>query len=337
MRLNSGNRAFFALVAVAFVAYQLLGAGACALFGALVYGVATGEVSLGANLWGVAGGGIFLVVYVLGWLFAIGSIIRQTAATLRLRDRVRDLRLPMPDTLSASARRVGLDRVDLVDSQEPFSFAYGVLATRVAVSRGLFDKVSAAELDAVLAHERYHVRNWDPLKVFVARLMGRALFFLPVLAEFRNRYVAGRELAADRRALRAYGERPLAGALYKVVSGPLWSELGAAAAIGGPQHLDARIAQLESGNEPPSIPIPPRAWLVSIIGSAALLVSFSTAVIAFGGPFAMMNRSMMDGRREMSGPGWLWAAGFWLLVLIGVLYGLRRTRRQGRRLTTTTS
>jgi Zn-dependent protease with chaperone function len=328
MSLNSGNRAFVALVAVGFVAYQLLGAGACVLFGSLVYGVATGDVGLGANLWGVVAVGIFFVVYVLGWVLAIVSFVRQTVATLRLRDRIRNLRLAAPDDLLESAHRVDLDRVDLIDSPEAFSFAYGGLATRVVVSRGLFEKVTAAELDAILAHERYHVRNWDPLKVFVARLIARALFFLPVLAEFRNRYVAGRELAADRRAVRAYGERPLAGALYKVVSGPLWSELGAAAAIGGPDHLDARVAQLESGEEPSSTPIPPRAWLISIIGSTALLVSFGTAVIAFGGPFAMMNRSMMDGRHEMSGAGWLWGGAFWVVVLIGALYLFRRSRRR---------
>lgn len=339
MRLNSANRAFFALVAVAFVAYQLLGAGACALFGSLVFGLSNGELALGANAWGVIALGLFLIVYVFGWVLAVVSFIRQTKATLKLRDRVRRLRLPTTSLLRESARHTGVeDRVDLVDSEEAFSFAYGVFATRIAVSRGLFEKVAPAELDAILVHERYHVRNKDPLKVFIARLVAQALFFLPVLTELRHRYVAGRELAADRRALRAYGERPLAGALYKVVSGPLWSELGAAAAIGGPDHLDARVAQLESGKEPPGAPIPTSAWLTSIVGSLALLVSFVTSVIAFGGPMAMMQPgTMMDDRNDMRGIGWFWGAAFWILVLATTLYVVRRGRRSRRRLTTTPS
>lgn len=331
MRLNRGNRAFFALVAVAFVAYLLLGGGACVLFGSLVYGLLTGEI-VAANLWGVLGLAVFLLLYVLGWVFAVGSFIRQVAATLKLRDRVRVLRLPISVPLRESERRVDLTgRVDLVDSDEAFSFTYGVFATRVAVSRGLLEKVSAVELDAVLTHERYHVRNRDPLKVFIARLVTRALFFLPVLTELMGRYVAGRELAADRRALKAYGERPLAGALYKVVSGPLWSELGAAAAIGGPNHLDARVAQLETGQEPAAPPIPREALLATIAGSAALALSFALAVVAFDSPMAMLDGSMMDTRHETRGGGWIWSATFWILLIAGASYLYWRGRRSHRR------
>jgi hypothetical protein len=57
-------------------------------------------------------------------------------------------------------------------------------------------------------------------------------------------------LAADRRAVRACGRDPLVGALLKVVRGPAWGELQAAAALGGSELLDLRVAQLESGSEP---------------------------------------------------------------------------------------
>jgi len=42
----------------------------------------------------------------------------------------------------------------------------------------------------------------------------------------------------------------LAGALYKVTTGPKWSELGAAAAIGADDLLDLRVTQLETGASP---------------------------------------------------------------------------------------
>jgi len=42
--------------------------------------------------------------------------------------------------------------------------------------------VSPAELDAVLEHEHYHVRNRDPLKLVLARALPAAFFYLPVLA-----------------------------------------------------------------------------------------------------------------------------------------------------------
>ena len=81
----------------------------------------------------------------------------------------------------------------------------------VAVSRGLVESVSSDELAAVLHHERYHVANYDPLKVVLARSLPDSLFFLPALGELRGRYVAGRELAADRRAMTRSGAPSVAG------------------------------------------------------------------------------------------------------------------------------
>src|SRR2546429_7914322 len=102
----------------------------------------------------------------------------------------------------------------------------------VAGSRGMLESVSPDELAAVLDHERYHVANYDPLKVVLARSLPDSLFFLPVLGELRGRYVAGRELAADRRAVQKSGASSLARGLFKVISGPTGGDLRAAAAIG---------------------------------------------------------------------------------------------------------
>jgi len=122
------------------------------------------------------------------------------------------------------------------------SLRRGILA-----SRALARRVRSLALELP---ERYHVRNLDPLKVLLVRALPATFFFVPALAALRSRYVAGRELAADRRAVRACGHDPLVGALLKVVRGPAWGELQAAAAIGGSELLDLRIAQLESGSEP---------------------------------------------------------------------------------------
>jgi Zn-dependent protease with chaperone function len=135
--------------------------------------------------------------------------------------------------LDDAAERAGLrGRVKLLDCDERFSFAYGALDPRVAVSRGLREAAQPDELDAALEHERYHVRNLDPLKVLLARALPATFYYAPALSALKQRYVAGRELAADRRAYRSCGRKPLAGALFKVVRGPSWPELQTAAAIG---------------------------------------------------------------------------------------------------------
>jgi hypothetical protein len=206
---------------------------------------------------------------------------------------VRALTLPAPPELTAAAKRAHLSgRLSLVDTDGSFSFAYGALRPRVALSRGLLEATSPRELDAVLEHERYHVSNLDPLKLMLTRSLLSAFFFIPALRGLRTRYMAGRELAADRRAVEAHGRTPLAGALLKVVRGPGWDELQTAAAIGGTELLDARIAQLESGREPKIAGLSRTALLLSALGLALLSWSFVATVSGFGGLIAVMRTTM---------------------------------------------
>ncbi|HVA20359.1 MAG TPA: M56 family metallopeptidase [Solirubrobacteraceae bacterium] len=135
--------------------------------------------------------------------------------------------------------------------------------------------------------ERDHVRNLDPLKVLIVRALPATFFFLPVLGALRARYVAGREMAADRRAVQECGRKPLVSALLKVVRGPAWSELEVAAAIGGPELLDLRVAQLESGREPRLAAFNPMGVGLSALGAFVFTGAFIASVVNFGGPSAV--------------------------------------------------
>jgi len=150
------------------------------------------------------------------------------------------------------------------------------------VSSGLLGSASQGELRAVLEHERYHVCNLDPLKLLLLRVLSGALFFLPVLSSLRARYLTGRELAADRRAVVTCGRRPLVGALLKVVRTPDWSELNMTAPLDGHQLLDARVAQIETGREPRlGMPSPVRV-ITSLLSAVALTVAYLASVSSFG-------------------------------------------------------
>jgi hypothetical protein len=87
--------------------------------------------------------------------------------------------------------------------------------------------------------------------------------------------------------MRSCGRKPLAGALLKVVQAPRWPELQAAAAIGGPDLLDARIAQLESGSEPRVSGVTSSAIALSIAGATLLTALFVASIVGFGGPSAV--------------------------------------------------
>lgn len=285
MRLDTGNRSFLALLMAAAALATLAGMAACSLLGIIAWRVsADGLDALTAGERDLRPALAVLAVLAAGTVAGGLSLRGQLRASKRLAERLRSIRLPATPELEDAAARTRLrGRIRLVDALEPFSFTYGAVSPRVAVSRGLLEAAEPPELEAVLAHERYHVRNLDPLKVVLTRALGATFFLLPAVRDVGARYVAGRELAADRRALRACGRAPLAGALLKVVRGPDWSELRTAAAIGGPELLDVRVAQLELGSEPP-VPWSSRLRIALTALVLTLIVAgFVVAVVAAGG------------------------------------------------------
>jgi Zn-dependent protease with chaperone function len=291
MRLNRANRSFLALVSIAM------------LFGATVLCGAIGGVLVPMSLARLSHGGLLALwndrASLLAPLALFGSIaaglglggravLRQALASRVLSRRVRALAIVAPEALAQAARQTGLaGRVVFVDVADSFSFVYGAMTPRVAVSRGLLDRATGDELRAVLEHERYHVRNLDPLKAALMRVLAEALFFLPALSSLRARYVAGRELAADRQAVALCGRRPLAGALFKVVRGPEWSEQAGAAAIASPDLLDVRLIQLETGYEPKPDALDAKSVILSLGGAACFAAIFLVSVARLGGAAAV--------------------------------------------------
>jgi beta-lactamase regulating signal transducer with metallopeptidase domain len=291
MRLDQANRSFlvFAGIALLFAATILCGA-----LGGVLVPLSLARISHGGlpDLWSNRGSLLAPLVFFL--LIAVGlglgarALARQALASRVLSRHVRALASTAPEALAQAARQTGLSgRVVLMDAADSFSFVYGAMTPRVVVSRGLLERATGEELRAVLEHERYHVRNLDPLKAAMVRVLSDALFFLPALDSLRARYLAGRELAADRRALARYGRRSLAGALLKVVRGPDWSEQAGAAAISSPDLLDVRLLQLETGSEPKPEALDAESILFSLGGVALVAVVFLVAVSCLGGTAAV--------------------------------------------------
>ncbi len=334
MRVDSANRSFFTLASAALVPYVLLGVFGCGVLSLAAYRVANEGLSgLQRDGQDLRPAVVFFALVTAGTVVAAVSVRRQLQATRALEAVLRPRLAETSPKLAAAAHRAGLaGRVELVEDAETFSFTYGLLSPRVVVSRGLATVLSRDELEAVLHHERYHVRNWDTVKVVVARAAPAAFFFLPALGHLRDRYLAGRELAADRRAVAALGARPLAGALYHVLEQPAWSEFGAAAALGGSAFLDMRVEQLEAGGEPPLAPVPRWAWAATGAGLAALTGLFLAALARSGGTVTMMGDSGGGAGSTVLGVlgglvcsmAWVWAGLILWRRVIGH-YGLTRS------------
>src|SRR5918995_6319531 len=172
---------FFALAAAALAPYALLGVLGCGVLSLAGYRLATqgwGGLDRGGE--DLRPAVVLFGLVTAGTVVAVISVRRQVRATQALEARLRRSTVPSPSDVAAAAERARLTgRVAMVDDPDLFSLTYGLLAPRVVVSRGLVAALGPDELDAVLHHERYHVRNWDTLKVIVARAAPAAFFFLP--------------------------------------------------------------------------------------------------------------------------------------------------------------
>jgi BlaR1 peptidase M56 len=160
---------------------------------------------------------------------AARSIIAQLRARRRLMDGLVVLG-PLAD---------GPVDASVIDDPLPQAFCVGHLRPRIYVSSGACERLDAAELAAVLAHEAHHARRRDPLRLAIVRVLADAVFFLPVLRRLSQRYRALAELAADEAAVRACRDRaPLASALLAFEDGPQPGAVGIE-----PERVDQLLGQ----------------------------------------------------------------------------------------------
>ena len=174
--MDSPTRNFSALVGICAVL------GAYAIWGFIAY-VAIPLFGINGVAFGRLAAACIAPAIILAALLGVSAwrtaetLWRQMSASRRLSHHIQELRLLPTPELRAAAELAGLiGRVTLVDSGEPFSFVYGVLVPRVAISRGFLELLTAEELRAALEHERYHVRNLDPFRALTGKLLSEAFF-----------------------------------------------------------------------------------------------------------------------------------------------------------------
>lgn len=90
--------------------------------------------------------------------------------------------------------------------QEAQAFVLGLFRPTLYITKGLVSGEESRHLPAVLAHERAHLRRFDPLRRFVAGI--GLSFHLPGVAPFLQRnHARAQEMAADDAAAQDIGSR----------------------------------------------------------------------------------------------------------------------------------
>lgn len=223
---------------------------------------------------------LVLLLAVCGISLGLATLFRQLVATAVLIRRLVARKVALPASVAVAARGLDLDgRIDVVADERPFSFCYWFLRPRVCLSTGLVERLDPDELRAVLHHERYHLRQRDPLRQVVARYFAAGLYVVPVVDELLTFHTLQKEIEADQEAVRASGGvRSLASALYKLLPDADDVSLGLLVPVSSLSVTEARIDQLVAGR-PLSLALSP----LSVVLSAGALVAAAVLVAVQGG------------------------------------------------------
>jgi Zn-dependent protease with chaperone function len=164
----------------------------------------------------------------------------------------------------------------VVDSPAAAAYCVPGLRSRIVISAGTLALLDAAELAAVLAHERAHLRARHDLVLLPFSALGQAFPRSQLVRQAHATVALLVEMLADDRALRHRPARELATALLRVgASGAPQAPSGALAAVPAADgETVARVARLLA--PAPRLPAPALALIWS---AAAALVAVPVALL----------------------------------------------------------
>jgi hypothetical protein len=202
-------------------------------------------------------------------------LVAAFAAVLRVRRRQREL-------LSLLAH--GDPKVPgalVVDHPAAAAYCLPGLRSRIVISAGALELLDQAELAAVLAHERAHLRERHDLVLLPFTALLRAFRWCAVARRAEGAVALLVEMLADDHALRHRPARELATALIRVGAAGSRAPSGALAAGGtgsGAGGADGEVAARVARLLRPSPGLSPAA-LALVCGTAASLVAVPVALL----------------------------------------------------------
>ena len=225
---------------------------------------------------------VFHVIIVAGLAYALWD---RAIAWRHLQQALEPLetRLAAPgDPFWDAAVDAGLDprRLRIVAGLPNPAFTVGLVTPRIYVAEALAERLSAAELAAVLAHEGAHVARRDPLRLSLLRALACTLFWMPALRRLADDMCDEAEVLADDVAAEG---RPLilATAILVLAQWPQPRHLpGAAVGFYRRDLLERRIRRLAGEDTPVFSHVTRR----SVLGAALVLALVWTSGVLMAHP-----------------------------------------------------
>jgi bla regulator protein blaR1 len=147
---------------------------------------------------------------------------------------------------------------------------FGMFRPVMLLPEGILDRLTAAQLEGVIAHELCHVYHWDNLIAAVHMFVETVFWFHPLVWWIGRRMVEERELACDEEVLRLGNEpRVYAEGILTICRLTVESRLPCVAGVTGP-NLKSRIQTILKGSPIQQIS-PARKAVLALAGVAVVV------------------------------------------------------------------
>ncbi len=145
----------------------------------------------------------------------------------------------------------------LLDTAIPFAAQVGFWRSELVVSRGLLAEFSAAQIEAVLAHEQAHTHYRDTFWFFGLNWLRQVTVWLPKTEHLWQELLLLREMRADGWAAQRVDALLVAETLLQMAQAPLMQLENACAAISASSDLTRLEERIESLLSESAVPVPP--------------------------------------------------------------------------------
>ena len=131
--------------------------------------------------------GVFLIIRAV---FSVWKNYKQARLLIRLQT------VPSKRVIKlVKKHKIKLGNLIIVKDEKRYAFVFGVIKAKLILSSGLVNKLNDKELEAVILHEIYHLRQGHPFKFMVGKILSAGLFFMPIVKwlNFKFHLVAEKE------------------------------------------------------------------------------------------------------------------------------------------------
>ncbi len=137
------------------------------------------------------------------------------------------------------------ENISIVNSSKPFAFCFGIRKPKIFISTGLIKLLTKKELEIVITHEKYHLKNHDTLTLMLATIFESLAPYFPLLTDIIKHYRIERELQADQFAIMGlHDDASLVNVLKKLLKYEPRFAIAEVPAIADIDTLEARINKL---------------------------------------------------------------------------------------------